>query len=107
MPSLPLFGQAHTLPDGSQRLEIALSNTTGANDANSTDPAVCQEDIRYDDGDGEDPFGDVEVDGRLHLAGPLVEGEEIDSGESVGGINTTGNEDEDPQPSIRERGEAG
>lgn len=88
-PSLPLFGQAHTLPDGGQWLEIAFGNAARANDADRTDPAVCQKNVGDDDGDGKNPFGNLEVDGRLNLAGPFVESEEIDGSESIGGVDTT------------------
>lgn len=39
-PTLAGGSYAHTLPDGGQRLEVALSDASGAHDAHSPDPTV-------------------------------------------------------------------
>lgn len=101
-PSLASFGQAHTLPDGSKRLEVALSDAAGADDTERPDPSVGEKDIGDDDADGEDPLGYVEADLGTHLARPLVEGEEIDGSEGIGGVDGARDEDKHPQPNVGE-----
>lgn len=101
-PSLTRFSQSHTLEDGSQRLEVAFGHATGAQDADGANPSVCEEDVRDDDADGEDPLCDVEVDLWLHLARPLVEGEQVDGGKGISGVDGARDDDENPQPDVRE-----
>ena len=106
-PSLAALGQPHALPDGRERLKVAFSDAAGSYDANCPDPAVYQEDIGDDDADGEDPLGHVKADLGPHLARPLVEGEEINGGEGVGGVDGARSEDEDPQPNVGKGGQTG
>jgi hypothetical protein len=106
-PSLAGLGDAHTLPDGSHGLEVAFRHTAGLDDAYCAVVAVQEEDVGDDDGDGEDPLGNLERDGRLDLAGPVVEGEQIDGGEAIGQVDGARDDDEDPQPDVGERREAG
>jgi hypothetical protein len=86
-PSLAVLSQSNTLEDGSQGLEVAFRDAARANNAPCSDPSVDQEDVRKDDADGKDPLGHVMADLRLDLAGPLVEGEEVDGREGVGGVD--------------------
>lgn len=104
---MALLGQTHTLPDGSQRLEIAFSDATRADHANGAEPAIGKKDIGDDDADGEDPFSHLEADLGLHLAGPLVEGEQVDGSEGVGSVDGARDEDQDPQPDVGKGCEAG
>ena len=105
-PALASLGNAHTLQYSSQWLKVALRDTSCAHNAQSPDPSIYEKDIGDDDGNGEDPFGHVEGYGRLDLARPFVKSKEIDGSEGVGGIDGTRDEDENPQPGVRERREA-
>ncbi len=46
------------------------------------------------------------LSGRTHLTGPLVEREKIDGGEGIGGVDSAGGEDEDPEPCVGKRRQA-
>jgi hypothetical protein len=106
-PPLPILAEAHTLEDGSQRLEVAFGDAARADDAPCSDPPVYEEDIGDDDADGEDPLGDSEADFGFDLARPFIESKEINGGEGVGGVDGDGHEDKEPQPDIREGRKAG
>lgn len=99
-PALTTLGDAHTLQDGSKRFKIAFRYTARLHNTQRTEPAVYEEDIGDDDGNGEDPFGDFEWNLGLNLARPFIESEQIDGSEGVGGVDGTGDEDEDPQPNV-------
>jgi hypothetical protein len=86
-PALASLGDAHTLEYGSQWLEVAFRDTSCPHDTQSSDPSVGEKDIGDDNGDGEDPFGNVKRHGRLDLARPFVKSKEVDGGEGVGSVN--------------------
>lgn len=106
-PSLAAFGYADTLEDGSERFEVAFRYTARPDDTDCLDPSVYEEDIGGDDTASKDPFGHFEANLGLDLAGPSVEGQEVYSSEGVGNIDKAGDNDENPQPCIREWGETG
>jgi hypothetical protein len=83
-PALARLGQTHTLPDGSQWLEVALCYTARAHDTDGPDSPIDEKDVGDDDGDGEDPFGDLKGHLWLHLTRPFVEGEQVDGGKGIG-----------------------
>lgn len=101
-PSSATAGESHTLPDSGHWFEVAFCDAARSHDTECSDASVDQEDIGDDDGNSEDPFGDLERYLGLYLTGPLVEGEEIDGCESVGGVDGTGDENEDPEPGVGE-----
>jgi hypothetical protein len=86
-PSLTRLCQAHTLEDSGKGLKITFSNAARSNDTERPDPSVYEKDIGDDDANCEDPLGDVEADLGPDLAGPFIEGEEINSCKSVGGVD--------------------
>jgi hypothetical protein len=86
-PALAGLGDAHTLQYSCQGLEVAFRDTSGPHDAQSPDPSVCEKDVGDDDGNGEDPFGNVKGHGRFDLAGPFVKSKEVDGGEGIGSID--------------------
>lgn len=106
-PTLSTASDSHTLQDGGKRFEIAFGDAAGAHDPQGHDPAIEEKDIRNDDSDGEDPFGNLEGNLGLDLTRPLVEGEEIDGSESIGGVDGARDDDEDPQPNIGKGRETG
>lgn len=99
-PALTLICHAHTLPDDSERLKVALGDATRPNGTQSPDPSVEEEDVGHNDGDGEDPFDDVEADNRLDLTGPLIKGKEVDGREGIGSVDGDREDDENPQPAV-------
>lgn len=105
-PALARRRDAHTLPDDSHGLEVALGHASGAHDAQGADVAVDEKNIGNDDGDGEDPLCDFKGHGGLDGAGPLVKGEKVDGSKGVGGVDGARNDDEDPQPGIGKGREA-
>lgn len=101
-PALSLFCDSHTLTDGGKWFEVAFRHTAGPEDTQGAEPAVQEKDIGYDDGDGKDPFGYLKRDLGLDLTRPVIEGEQVHCGEGIGGVNSTRDNDEDPQPGIGE-----
>lgn len=99
-PSSAAVGQPHRLPDSSHWLEVAFCHAARAHDPESPHTSVAQENIRDDDSDGEDPLGNLERYLGLYLAGPLIEGEKVDGSEGIGGVNSAGDEGEDPEPGV-------
>jgi hypothetical protein len=106
-PALASLGQTHTLPDGSQWLEVALCHTARAHDTDGSDSSIDKKDVGDDDGDGEDPLGDLKGHLWLDLTGPFVEGEQVDGGEGIGCVDSTRDDDQNPQPHVGEGREAG
>jgi len=43
----------------------------------------------------------------LHLARPAIEGEEVNGGEGIGGVDGYGDDGEEPEPAVGENGDAG
>jgi hypothetical protein len=66
-----------------------------------------QVDERGNDTGREDPFGDVEGYDGLDLAGPAIEGEEVDGGEDIDGVDGDGDDEGEQEVSVCEGGEAG
>lgn len=93
-------GEPHTLPDSSHWLKIALCHTTGAHDPERSQESIGQEDVGDNDGNGKDPLGNLERYLRLYLTGPFIEGEEVDGGEGIGGVDGAGDENENPEPGV-------
>ena len=106
-PALAAFSQSHTLQYSCQRLEITFGNTACPHDAQSHDPSVEKENVGDDDSDCENPFGNLEGNLGLDLTRPFIEGEKVDGGESIGGVDSAGDDYEDPQPYIGEGRETG
>jgi len=103
-PTLTALGDAHTLHDGGKWFEVAFCHAARLDNPQGTKPAVEQKHVGDNDGDGEDPFGNLEWDLGLDLARPIVEGEQVHCGEGVGGIDGARDEDEDPEPGIGQWG---
>ena len=90
------------LPARGQAVHVALGHVSAAHDAHGADALVCEVDKRGNDADGKDPFGHVEGDGGLNLGRPRVEGEEVDGGEAVDGVDGNGQEEREPEVAVNE-----
>ncbi len=99
--------QAHTLKDGGKGLEVAFCYTARSQNAYSHDPSVEEEDVGDDDGDGENPPGNLKGNLGLDLARPFVEGKKIDGSEGVSGVDGARDDGKNPKPHIRKRCETG
>lgn len=104
-PALAL-AHADALEADGDVVEVALGDVAALHDAHGADLLEAEVDEGGDDGDGEDPLGDLEVDGRLDLGGPLVKGEQVDGGEQVDAVDGQRDDEHEPQVEVGERGEA-
>lgn len=103
-PTLPR-PRTDTLQLERQRIEIRIGDPPSPNDTERAEPFERDQHEGEQDADGEDPFRDGERDGGFDLAGPSVEGEQVDGGEHVGGEDGESDDDEEPQPDVGEEGE--
>lgn len=103
-PAATIASHSDTLDTHSERVKIALSDTPGANRTNGAHPSVDQESERDDDTNGEDPSRYLKRDCRLDLARPSGEGKKIDGGKSVDSVDGYGDDKEDVEKEVRERG---
>lgn len=93
-----------TLPSNGQTIHVALCNISTLHNASGANSFVAEIDKGHDDAAGEDPFRYVEGDLWLDGGGPAVEGQQLNSGKAIDGVDSNGNNKRAPEVGIGKSG---
>lgn len=105
--AFPSASWEHTLDTHSEGIQITARDTLGAYRTNGIHPSVNQESERDDNAHCIDPTRHGEWNRGLDLSGPLRKHQQVDGGKRIDAIHGQGNNEEKPEPEVREGGETG